>query len=43
MQAFLAHVGHPGNLDIDYTVTRRLSLAEIRQALPTKARADFFS
>lgn len=44
MQAFIMHVGHPGNIDIKYTVTRRRRMDEIFSALSKDApEKDFFS
>jgi hypothetical protein len=37
MKAFIMHVGHPGNVDIGYTVTRRRSLSELQAQLPVDA------
>jgi hypothetical protein len=37
MATFLAHVGHPGNIDIEYTVTRRRGIREILKQLPDAA------
>lgn len=43
MQAFLMHVGHPGHVDIDYTVTRKRTIKELVDALPSGApERDFF-
>jgi hypothetical protein len=44
MRAFLMHVGHPGNVDIKYTVTRRRSIDEVLSALPANApERDYFA
>jgi hypothetical protein len=44
VKAFLAHVGHPGNIDIDFTVTRRRSVSDILEGLPDDApERSFFS
>jgi len=37
MQIFIMHVGHPGNIDIDYTVTRARTINEILEKLPINA------
>ena len=37
MQAFLMHVGHPGNVDIKYTVTQRRTVQELMDHLPPEA------
>ncbi len=37
MRIFLMHVGQPGNVDVDYTVTRRRSIQEVLQHLPSDA------
>jgi len=38
------HVGHPGNVDIGYTVTCRRSLSELRNSLPVDApERSYFS
>ncbi|MBW1917665.1 MAG: hypothetical protein JRI57_06540 [Deltaproteobacteria bacterium] len=37
MQVFIMHVGHPGNVDIDYTVTRQRNIREILDKLPKDA------
>jgi hypothetical protein len=43
MQAFIMHVGHPGNVDIAYTVTKRRSIAEMLDKLPQDtAEREFF-
>ncbi len=31
------HIGHPGNVDLDYTVTRRRSIQEVLENLPPEA------
>ena len=36
-QVFLMHVGHPGNIDISYTVTRRRRISEVIRKLPEDA------
>jgi hypothetical protein len=45
MQAFIMHVGHPGNIDIKFTVTRQRSVTEMLEKLPAGApeRAYFES
>jgi 5-methylcytosine-specific restriction enzyme A len=42
MNAFLAHVGKPGNIDIGYTVTRRRSFAEVVSKLPRSAPEGYY-
>ena len=43
MQAFLMHVGHPGHIDIPFTITRRRSINELRHALSdTAPERNFF-
>ena len=37
MQVFIMHVGHPGNVDIPYTVTRRRNISEILATLKPNA------
>lgn len=37
MKVFIMHVGHPGNIDLDYTVTKKRSLEEMQTKLPAKA------
>lgn len=37
MQVFIMHVGFPGNIDIQYTVTQRRSIDEITNELPKDA------
>lgn len=37
MQIFMMHVGHPGNIDIDYTVTQTRTIDEILKKLPIEA------
>jgi len=37
VQTFIMHVGHPGHIDVDYTVTRRRSTQELVDALPVEA------
>jgi hypothetical protein len=42
-QAFIMHVGSPGNIDIAYTVTRRRRIREIAERLPVDApERDYF-
>jgi hypothetical protein len=44
MKVFIMHVGHPGNVDIRYTVTRRRSLSELQEKLPLEApERSYFS
>jgi hypothetical protein len=43
MQAFLMHVGHPGNIDIAFTVTRERRVSELMDALPDTAAEKSFS
>lgn len=45
MQIFIMHVGNPGNIDLNYTVTRTRSIAEMLEKLPDSApeRAFFES
>jgi hypothetical protein len=33
MQVFIMHVGHPGNVDIEYTVTRKRTIQELIEGL----------
>jgi hypothetical protein len=37
MQVFLMHIGHPGHVDVDYTVKKRRDVAELLHALPADA------
>lgn len=37
MQIFIMHVGHPGNIDIDYTVTKKRTISEILEKLSIDA------
>jgi hypothetical protein len=37
MQVFLMHIGHPGHVDVQYTVTRRRSFDEVLEYLPPDA------
>lgn len=37
MQVFIMHVGHPGHVDIKYTVTRSRSIEEVLAKLPPMA------
>src|SRR5437016_5612121 len=37
MQAFLMHVGYPGNVDIPFTVTQRRTISELLEKLPPDA------
>jgi len=37
MKVFIMHVGHPGNVDIDWTVTRHRTLDELLSKLPSDA------
>jgi len=37
MRIFLMHIGHPGHVDVDYTVTRRRSIQEVLENLPPEA------
>jgi hypothetical protein len=37
MQVFIMHVGHPGHVDIPYTVTRRRVVSELLADLPSDA------
>ena len=38
MQAFIMHVGHPGHVDIQYTITRTRSFDELLDQLPRSAK-----
>ena len=43
MQVFLMHVGHPGHIDIDYTIKRQRSSGEILKNIPRDSpERDFF-
>jgi hypothetical protein len=43
MRAFLMHVGNPGNVDIEYTVTKRQSRTEVLSKLtPTAPERSYF-
>jgi hypothetical protein len=42
LRAFLMHVGHPGHVDIPFTVTRRRTAAEILDGLRADAPARSF-
>jgi hypothetical protein len=37
MQVFLMHIGHPGHIDIDYTVTEKRAATELLENLPVDA------
>ncbi|MFZ2088639.1 MAG: hypothetical protein WAU47_08700 [Desulfobaccales bacterium] len=37
MQIFIMHVGHPGNIDINYTVKKKRPITEILEKLPINA------
>lgn len=37
MKVFIMHVGHPGNVDIDWTVTQHRTFNEVLSQLPTDA------
>src|SRR5205085_3291437 len=37
MKVFLMHIGAPGNIDLDYTVTKSRSLDEVLDKLPSDA------
>jgi hypothetical protein len=37
LQAFLMHVGHPGHVDIPYTVTKRRTVTEVLDTLSVDA------
>jgi hypothetical protein len=42
MQVFLMHVGTPGNIDIEYTVTTKRSRSELLQRLPAGSDEEKF-
>jgi hypothetical protein len=42
-QAFLMHVGAPGSIDVDYTLRRRRTMAEVLKKLPPRSHEwDYF-
>lgn len=44
MQIFIMHIGHPGNVDVRYTVSRRRHISEIFGHLPNSApEKEFFA
>lgn len=43
MQVFLMHIGHPGNIDVAYTVARRRAVSELVAKLPAgSAESAYF-
>jgi len=44
MQAFVMHIGHPGHIDVDYTVKRRRDVSELLERLqPDAPERSFFA
>ena len=43
MQVFLVHIGHPGHIDVNYTIKRRRQVSELLHHLPPDAaERNFF-
>jgi hypothetical protein len=44
MQVFLMHIGHPGHIDVKYTVARRRKVSEVLDRMPgDAAERNFFA